>query len=100
MSTLAATPTATTALNQLAKGRVTMRITKLAATAALIAVTPLVAVASASAQDADTETTAPAEDDDDFPWGLLGLAGLAGLLPRKRRDDDVRRTTTNTTDRR
>jgi hypothetical protein len=25
-----------------------------------------------------------------FPWGLLGLVGLAGLLGTKRRDDDVR----------
>ena len=29
----------------------------------------------------------PAEDRDDdrFPWGLLGLLGLAGLIPRKER---------------
>jgi hypothetical protein len=24
-------------------------------------------------------------DDDGFPWGLLGLLGLAGLIPRKRK---------------
>ena len=24
------------------------------------------------------------EEDDGFPWGLLGLLGLAGLIPRKR----------------
>jgi len=33
------------------------------------------------------------DDDDDgggFPWGLLGLVGLAGLLGTRRRDDDVR----------
>jgi MYXO-CTERM domain-containing protein len=77
-----------------------MRITKIALTAALLAVTPVVAASSATAQDTDTDATQPADDDDDFPWGLLGLAGLAGLLPRKNRDDDVRRTTTNTTDRR
>jgi len=34
-------------------------------------------------------TTYETEDDDnDFPWGLLGLIGLAGLLGRKR-DDHV-----------
>ena len=26
------------------------------------------------------------EDEGGFPWGLLGLLGLAGLLPRKRHD--------------
>ncbi|HEV2568378.1 WGxxGxxG family protein [Sphingomonas sp.] len=30
--------------------------------------------------------TPPPEDDNDFPWGLLGLLGLAGLIPRKRHD--------------
>ena len=32
------------------------------------------------------------DDDDDggFPWGLIGLLGLAGLLGTRRRDDDVR----------
>lgn len=34
-------------------------------------------------------TTDNRDDDNDFPWGLLGLFGLAGLLGRKRRDDDV-----------
>ena len=32
-----------------------------------------------------TVTTQSAErEDNDFPWGLLGLLGLAGLIPRKR----------------
>jgi MYXO-CTERM domain-containing protein len=26
-------------------------------------------------------------EDDDFPWGLLGLLGLAGLIPRKKAPD-------------
>jgi len=34
---------------------------------------------------ADMNYGEPADDDDDgrFPWGLLGLLGLAGLIPRK-----------------
>ena len=75
-----------------------MRRTTLAATAALLTLTPLVAVTSASAQDTGTDVAVPADDDDDFPWGLLGLAGLAGLIGLKRRDrdDDIRRTGTGT----
>ena len=40
---------------------------------------------------ADNTTTMPVqeEDDDDFPWGLLGLLGLAGLIPRKRKGGDI-----------
>jgi hypothetical protein len=26
-------------------------------------------------------------EDNDFPWGLLGLLGLAGLIPRKKAPD-------------
>lgn len=33
-------------------------------------------------------TVEPERDDDDFPWGLLGLIGLAGLLGRKK-DGDI-----------
>ena len=29
------------------------------------------------------------EEDNDFPWGLLGLLGLAGLIPRKRKEPDI-----------
>ncbi len=36
---------------------------------------------------ADNTTTVPVEEEDnDFPWGLLGLLGLAGLIPRKRKE--------------
>jgi MYXO-CTERM domain-containing protein len=34
------------------------------------------------------------EDEGGFPWGLLGLIGLAGLLPRKRHRADVGDRTT------
>lgn len=70
-----------------------MRITNLAAAAAL-ALTPAVAFAQADAVDPATTTAVPAENEDEFPWGLLGLLGLAGLAGLKRRDDhrtDARR---------
>jgi hypothetical protein len=40
---------------------------------------------------ADNMTAAPVqeEEDNDFPWGLLGLLGLAGLIPRKRKEGDI-----------
>ena len=43
-------------------------------------------VLPAQAVDTMGRTTAPVEqrDNDGFPWGLLGLLGLAGLIPRKR----------------
>ena len=44
-----------------------MRKPALAATAALLAITPVVAASSASAQDTYDTATAPAEDDDDIP---------------------------------
>ena len=38
----------------------------------------------------DTSYGNPQGDEDDgFPWGLLGLLGLAGLLPRKRHSINV-----------
>jgi hypothetical protein len=39
----------------------------------------------------NTATAEPTEDDGGFDdWGLLGLLGLAGLIPRKRKDDHHR----------
>jgi MYXO-CTERM domain-containing protein len=66
------------------------KLTALAAAATLAALAP----AAASAQGTGTTGTGtvdtsygdPQEDDDGFPWGLLGLLGLAGLLPRKRHE--------------
>jgi hypothetical protein len=39
----------------------------------------------ATTEPVDMNYGEPADDDDDgrFPWGLLGLLGLAGLIPRK-----------------
>jgi MYXO-CTERM domain-containing protein len=36
-----------------------------------------------------TRTTQTEDEDHDFPWGLLGLLGLAGLIPRGRKDVHV-----------
>ena len=79
-----------------------MRTLTILAAAALATSAP--AFAQATATDAATTTdattampvetaTVPAEEEDhDFPWGLLGLIGLAGLFGRKR---DDRRTYDN-----
>ena len=72
--------------------------------ALLVAMTP----GTASAQNGTTTTTMddPAlatpvqrDDDKDFPWGLIGVIGLAGLLGRKRNHDDARVDRTTTTNR-
>ena len=40
-----------------------------------------------TAEPVDLSYGEPArEDRDGFPWGILGLLGLAGLIPRKNRD--------------
>jgi hypothetical protein len=62
------------------------------ADAALSVAGPAAATTAGAGTTTDTVTTAPAprdDDDHDFPWGLLGLIGLAGLLGRKR-DDTIR----------
>jgi hypothetical protein len=67
-----------------------MRNTLIAAAAAIT-----LAASGANAQTAnttdntiDTSYGEPQErEDDDFPWGLLGLLGLAGLIPRKKAPD-------------
>lgn len=60
-------------------------------TTAALATVAFAPMASAQAAGDTATTTVPADNDgdDDFPWGLLGLIGLAGLLGRKR-DDRVR----------
>jgi MYXO-CTERM domain-containing protein len=49
-------------------------------------------LASAQTDSAVITTTTHTEqedDDSDFPWGLLGLLGLAGLIPRRHKDVHV-----------
>ncbi|WP_375427919.1 WGxxGxxG family protein [uncultured Sphingomonas sp.] len=63
----------------------TKSLTAVAGAALLIALTPATASAQATGDTATTTTYQDTERDDDrFPWGLLGLLGLAGLIPRKR----------------
>ncbi|HEY0149757.1 MAG TPA: WGxxGxxG family protein [Allosphingosinicella sp.] len=75
-----------------------MRIATLAAAAALAVSTPALAQQTGQGTPGsgvgngtiDTSYGNPqGEDDDGFPWGLLGLLGLAGLLPRKRHSINV-----------
>lgn len=66
-----------------------MRTTWIAAAAALTLTTvPAVAQTGNDANTVDTSYGNPQpREDDDFPWGLLGLLGLAGLIPRKKPAD-------------
>jgi MYXO-CTERM domain-containing protein len=70
-----------------------MRKTILAAAAASFLLTVPAAASAQGTGDAGTVDTSygnpQQEDDDGFPWGLLGLLGLAGLIPRKRHDHRV-----------
>lgn len=65
-------------------------------TIALLAATALAVSSPAFAQQTETTTTVEREEQREFPWGLLGLLGLAGLIPRKR-ETHVHPTTTTTT---
>ena len=62
--------------------------TKLLVAVGIICSTTSVA---AVAQSTTTEPGAgyvTQQNDDDFPWGLLGLLGLAGFIGLKRKDED------------
>ena len=51
----------------------------------LATLAPTAASAQGAENTVDTSYGNPQpQEDDGFPWGLLGLLGLAGLLPRKR----------------
>ena len=64
---------------------------------AVLAATALAVSMPAIAQPTtETTTTVEREQRNEFPWGLLGLIGLAGLIPRKR-ETHVHPTTTTTT---
>lgn len=80
-------------------------------TASALLLSPVAASASETEEPEVTTTTVDDNEDDGMNWGwlgLLGLAGLAGLAGRKRqevhtvdhtrRDYDVDRTRTTTTD--
>lgn len=62
------------------------------AAAAMLALAPFSAMAQQAERTVET-TTVPVEHND-LPWGLLGLIGLAGLIPRKQNVVHVDRTTT------
>ncbi len=52
---------------------------------AVITVLPTSAQQGANSNTNRTDTTRTVERESSFPWGLLGLLGLAGLIPKKRR---------------
>ncbi|HEX8257604.1 MAG TPA: WGxxGxxG family protein [Allosphingosinicella sp.] len=66
----------------------TTRFSAIAAAAALAALAPAAAPAQGGAVDTSYGNPQPQEERG-FPWGLLGLLGLAGLIPRKRGHDHV-----------
>lgn len=66
------------------------RIITLGKTAAVALVLSGATTISVRAQDTLAQTTVRTvehEEDRDFPWGLLGLLGLAGLLRRGKKED-------------
>jgi hypothetical protein len=65
-----------------------MRKTMIAAAAALSLTTSAANAQTDANNTVDTSYGEPRErEDDSFPWGLLGLLGLAGLIPRKKAPD-------------
>ncbi len=65
-----------------------MRTIGTIAAAAALALIPAAALAQDANNSVDTSYGNPQpQEDDDFPWGLLGLLGLAGLIPRKKAPD-------------
>ena len=77
----------------------TLTLFKICGTAALLACGPVALAQDSAGNSANmtttpdmttTTTTVPVEREDrDFPWGLLGLLGLAGLIQRKQKQPDV-----------
>lgn len=53
------------------------------ATAAVLALTPFSAMAQHAERTTETTNTTVPVEHHDFPWGLVGLLGLAGLMPHK-----------------
>jgi len=74
-----------------------MRKTLIIAAAATISVLTPIAASAQQSSTTDTATSAPVGTErHDFPWGLLGLIGLAGLIPRKHTIAPLDRTTSRT----
>lgn len=49
-------------------------------------------VAVAAQETVDSTVTTRGGEEEQFPWGLLGLIGLAGLIPRKQKEVHTERT--------
>ena len=73
-----------------------LRSTRLMVTSAMVAGALVFAPSSARAQTTDSTASATYTTDNHrgFDWGWLGLLGLLGLIPRKRRDTVVETRTT------
>jgi hypothetical protein len=67
-----------------------MRLTLIAATAALALTAGSAVAQSGNTTDNNVDTSygnPQPREENHFPWGLLGLLGLAGLIPRKKAPD-------------
>jgi hypothetical protein len=72
------------------ENRMKTKLPLIIAASAFLAVTPT--MVSAQATGDGTASTAR-DDENHIPWGLFGLLGLAGLIPRKREVYGDKRTT-------
>lgn len=56
---------------------------------AFIALSPIPAYAAETTTTNRTTTTTRADNEGGFPWGILGLFGLAGLLGLRKKERDI-----------
>jgi len=58
--------------------------------AALVALSPSSALGAQSDGERTTTTrTSTVQEENEFPWGLLGLAGVLGLLGLRKKERDI-----------